>query len=128
MININGLTAAELGIRSEELNNLSELKFYDVKQAPFRIYGLYEPEKPGAFHRMPDSVAEATNPGVRCFNYETAGGRVRFATTSRYMVLHVKNPTHSKMVNMCIVGSSGLDVYMNKNVRDTFIAIAKPPF
>ena len=40
------------------------LVWHSVKEAPFEIYGLYEPAADGDFRRMPDDVAAATNNGV----------------------------------------------------------------
>lgn len=54
------------------------LVWYNVKNAPFDIYGLYMPQAEGDFRRMPDDVAAATNNGVKRNARHTAGGRVRF--------------------------------------------------
>ena len=36
------------------------LVWYNVKNAPFDIYGLYMPQAEGDFRRMPDDVAAAS--------------------------------------------------------------------
>ena len=43
MIHNNAFTAAELGITNEAITAKENIRFYNIKEAPFRIYGLYEP-------------------------------------------------------------------------------------
>ena len=38
--------------------------WYDVRKPPFRIYGLYRPEEPGKWRRLPTEVAEKMSEGV----------------------------------------------------------------
>lgn len=49
--------------------------WYEIKSAPFEIYGLCEPQASGDFCRMPDDVAATVNPGVHRNARHTAGGR-----------------------------------------------------
>ncbi len=60
----------------------NDLKFYNVKDEPFDLYGFYKVKQIRRFLRLPQDVAEATNEGVKSLNYCTAGGRVRFKTNS----------------------------------------------
>lgn len=62
-----------------------DMAVYDARKAPFRIYGLYKPEEPGTFRRMPKEVAEATSKRVTLLHENTAGARLRFATDSSYI-------------------------------------------
>ncbi len=57
--------------------------YLDTKYAPFSLHGFHEP-----FIRVPADVAEATSEGVAHLAKVTAGGRVRFKTTSDYIVVH----------------------------------------
>lgn len=98
------------------------VRFYDVRKPPFDIYGLVETEQ-GGFHRIPDSVAEATNSGVKTLNYHTAGGRVRFMTDSQYVGIHVKMKCLHLMSHMAPTGSSGFDLYVDND----FAGVYKPP-
>lgn len=127
MITISSLTAEELDIRDENIKKLQNLKFYDPKTAPFRLYGLHEPLSDAPYHRIPTEVAEATNDGVKTLYKQTAGGRVRFVTTSNYIAIKAYNPSGANMVNMCHIGSSSFDIYVNKNGRDTFAGVLKVP-
>ena len=92
--------------------NKSDIKFYDVKSEPFKVYGLsYEN---GYFRRMPEAVAETVNQGVKGLHVHTAGGRIRFKTNSPYVAISNKiNP--SRMSHMAYTGSMGFDLYVKKN-------------
>jgi hypothetical protein len=57
-----------------------ELTIRDARYSPFAIHGLYKPEEPGLFKRMPQDVAENTSKRVRLLYNNTAGARLRFAT------------------------------------------------
>ena len=127
MISIKSFTPDEINISSDEIRALKNVKFYDPKSEPFRIYGLHEPLSDSPYHRIPTDVAEATSAGVAGLNYQTAGGRVRFVTTSNYIAIKVFNPSSAVMTNMCLIGSSGFDVYVNRNGRDTFAAVLRMP-
>ncbi len=127
MITINSLTAEEINISTDEVKSLKNVKFYDPKSEPFRIYGLHEPLSSAPYHRIPTDVAQSTSDVVRGLNFHTAGGRLRFVTTSNYVAIKVFNPCGSNMVNMCHIGSSSFDVYVNKNGRDTFAGVLRVP-
>ena len=110
-------------LRIEEIDNRlkmptkigkDDVVFYDIRKAPFEIYGLYSPETEGDFLRMPRAVAEATSAGVESLNKRTAGGRVRFSTDSKYVAIKCSMPSPSHMYHMAFSGSSGFDIY-----RDT---------
>lgn len=127
MINFTSISADELNIQDENIKKLPNLKFYNPKNEPFRIYGLHNALSSEPYHRIPTDVAEATNDGVKGLNFNTAGGRVRFVTTSNYIAIKAFNPYGANMVNMCHIGSSSFDIYVNKNGRDTFATVLKVP-
>ena len=60
----------------------ANLTVYDARNHPFGLYGLYRPEEPGLFKRMPREVAENTGKRVAKLYSNTAGARLRFATDS----------------------------------------------
>ena len=68
----------------DEDSNLSgiDATFYDVKDEPFRVYGLYNYKNEPVFKRLPDEIGLNTNPGVAQLYLNTAGGRVRLSTDS----------------------------------------------
>ena len=77
MIDLISKTAEELGVTNTAITNQKDILFYNVKQAPFSIHGLFDPLNTSPYRRIPESVAEATNDGVKGLNFQTAGGRHR---------------------------------------------------
>ena len=65
----------------------ADVVFYDVRQEPFDLYGLYDPKNQPQFKRLPDEVATSINEGVARLYLNTSGGRVRFATDSQYVAI-----------------------------------------
>lgn len=91
----------------------TDVKYYDVKEAPFELYGFYEPKSEGFFKRMPDDVAEATSASVASLYKCTAGGRLRFSTDSDYVVIRVKLPRIHKFIHMALMASAGFDLFID---------------
>ena len=73
-----------------------DILFYNIKKDPFKVYGLYDYKKQEVFRRLPQAVAEATNPGVASLALNTAGGRLRFSTDSPYVVIKAVMPKISR--------------------------------
>ncbi|MBO5973611.1 MAG: hypothetical protein J6Q16_02815, partial [Clostridia bacterium] len=67
------------------------VRLHSVLEPPFRIYGLFEPER-GVFERMPKHMQEngSINDGARRLMRHTSGGRVRFRTDSRNIAVKVE--------------------------------------
>lgn len=86
-------------------------KYYNVKDKPIKIYGLYKPCEVTPFMRMDENVAKEVNEGVYNLNYNTSGGRVRFKTNSDYVALYVKVKSIHAMHHMTLVGNSCFDLY-----------------
>ena len=85
------------------------IKFYDVKEAPFKVYGVFHDGE--RFRRMPDDVAKTVSEGVHYGVKYTAGGRVRFRTDSSYIAIHYVG-TMGKMPHFAFTGSCGFDLYI----------------
>lgn len=109
--------------------NLEEkdIVFYDVKKAPFDLYGLYL-EELDVFKRMPEKVAESVSNGVKSLNFNTAGGRVRFTTDSDYVAIKCVLPTIRKFSHMPRTGSSGFDIYEVEDGSCTYLKTFVPPW
>ena len=89
----------------------TDIKFISALDKCFDIYGVMNTN--GEFHRMPRSVALATNDGVIRLNEHTAGGRIRFKTNSRYVAINAEvSESQGKMAHITMVGSSGFDMYL----------------
>ena len=104
----------------------TDIKFYDVKNSPFEISGVFYED--GAFRRIPESVAKATNDGVVSLHTNTAGGRIRFKTNSSYIAINAKMSGLGKMPHFAFTGSMGFDLYMKSNGKDIYINTFVPPF
>lgn len=92
--------------------DVSDLKFYDVREEPFRVFGLYDYKNEPEFCRLPESVAKTVSEGVRRLAKATSGGRVRFATTSRSVAIAASMNTISRLPHMPLSGSSGFDIFV----------------
>lgn len=82
----------------------------DVREDPFTVYGLYDYRNQPEFKRLPDDIAQATNPGVAQLARNTAGGRVRFCTDSDVIAIHAEMPTVCRFPHMPLTGSAGFDL------------------
>lgn len=89
--------------------NIPDMKFWDVDEAPFRVYGLFREN--GKYRRMPESIAQTVNESVQILHSNTAGGRVRFMTDSPYVAIHAEMDGIGKMPHFALVGSGGFDLY-----------------
>ncbi len=90
--------------------NVDELDFYDVKQHPECLFGVYYD---GVYRRLPQSVAEQVNAGTVTLSTHTSGGRVRFRTDSDRIAIIAKMPKKNLFSHMPPSASSGFDVYVD---------------
>ena len=90
-----------------------DLKFFDPRKSPFKIYGLYNPESEDVYKRMPTEIAKKVNNGVANLHLDTAGGRIRFATDSRYIVINAKMPLMRRSPHNPLTGTSSFDLYID---------------
>ena len=107
---------------------MEELVFYSVKEAPFSIHGLYEPHAEGQFKRLPEAVAEPLGGWMPELALNTAGGRVRFKTNSRRMVIRAVTKHKSQMFHTTPMMEAGFDVYIDGKRDSRFAGGTKPDF
>lgn len=98
------------------------LCFYDPREAPFKIYGIYYEE--GRFRRLPEGVAKATNNGVWGLHANTAGGRLRFRTDSQKIAIQTAQERFNKSDHFALTASAGFDLYLDHTYYNTF----RPPY
>ena len=91
--------------------NEKNIRFYNVKEKPFDLYGFYNSETGRQFTRMPPEIAKNISEGVYTLCHRTAGGRVRFGTNSPYIAISVQLPSICPMPHMPLSGSAGFDLY-----------------
>lgn len=101
----------------------TDLRFYDVNQAPFQIHGVFYDSK--RFIRMPAHIAENVNEGVQRLNGNAAGGRVRFRTDSAHIAIYAKMSEIGKMSHFALTGSAGFDLYADQT---GYVQSFRPPF
>ncbi len=95
-----------------------DVKFYNVDEAPFKIYGIYRDGD--RYRRLPKEVAEATNSGVLRLSTNTAGGRVRFMTDSPFIAIHAEMGSIYRSDHFPMVGSAGFDLYIDNRYERSF--------
>ena len=103
-----------------------DLCFYDVRKAPFRLYGFYAPTEQTHFLRLPEDIAAATSEGVSRLSRQTAGGRVRFSTDSAYVALKAVMPAMCHMDHMAMTGSPGFDLYIDSAIDSRYYRTFRP--
>lgn len=107
---------------------MENITFYDVKKAPFEIFGLYEPLTYGKYCRIPEEVAKATSPRVSELYSNTAGGRIRFKTDSDVLVIRSKG-NDAMTYHTIPVMRHGYDVYIDRPQGSVCMGCTKPqPF
>ncbi len=106
----------------------TDVKFYDVREQPFELYGFYNPLTEPFFRRLPQEVAEATSPGVAKLARESAGGRVRFSTDSSYIAIKVEMGPYARSSHTTLCNSAGFDLYEDTDTDSRFIKAYLPPY
>ncbi len=120
------ISSVDKNFKIETKLNKADIRFYNVLEAPFKVYGVYYED--GRFRRLPEQVAKASNPGVHALHSHTAGGRVRFKTDSPYIAIHAKMPAIGKMPHFALTGSAGFDLYVRENGKEKYVKTFVPPF
>lgn len=95
--------------------------YLNVKQPPFRLYGFSEP-----FRRLPAEVAELTSECVTRLADVTTGGRVRFKTTSDFIVVHGEIKKTNPPTISSPVAAKSFDIYFKENGKHYFRGIFSP--
>lgn len=93
---------------------------FDVTEEPFGLFGIRFGEK--GFYRMDEEVAQSVNERVAELNFHTTGGRLRFTTDSRRIIISVDLGELCHMSHMPLSGSSSPDLYVNGEYYSVFRA------
>ena len=100
-------------LRVKTTINEPDAVFYDIRKAPFDVYGFYNYTEEPQFKRTPDEVAKNTNRRTGELYLDTSGGRVRFSTDSAYIIIKAEMPTMTRMSHMPFANSAGFDLYID---------------
>lgn len=117
-----GIEKIDRNFKNLEIEELSDVEWFNVRNKPFSIYGLYNPLTEDIFKRMPSDVAKNVSDGVFSLHAHTSGGRVRFSTDSPYIAIRAIMPKETiSMPHMPATGQSGFDLYIDKDNEHIFI-------
>lgn len=105
------------------------LRFYDVLDKPFKIYGIMKPEaNEHGYKRMPPEVAAKVSDSVYDLNWCTAGGRLRFKTDSPYVAIHADMPALGRAPHFADTGNMGFDMYEFIGGEQRYVSTFVPPW
>ncbi len=99
-----------------------DIRFYNAEDKPFSIYGIFKEN--GCFRRMPEAVAKSVSEGVYALHTHTSGGRLKFATDSKYIAISVKMPHMWVSSHGARTGLAGFDLYADGR----FAGAYTPPY
>lgn len=99
-----------------------DLCFYDVRKAPFSLHGVWYDTD--SFYRIPREVSRAVSKNVYDMCDMTAGGRVRFSTNSRKIVLKANLRNIEVGTVLTPLALKGFDLYAD----GVFTGIFNPPY
>ena len=91
--------------------NEPDIEWFDAREAPFALHGVFFDEGTDRFMRMPYDVADKVSVGVRFGAHMATGGRLRFITDSKYVAIKAVIPSYFPMNHMPVVGSHGFSLY-----------------
>ena len=129
MARIVDISLIDKNLKGAEITE-TDVIYYNVKDDPFEIYGLYDPQNGDFFKRLPDDIGVGTNRGVSNLYKNTAGGRVRFSTDSDYVVIRAMQPNATEFAHMPRLGVRGFDMYIDdpESKKSSFYGSFMPPF
>lgn len=96
-----------------------DTKFYNIRTAPFKIYGLVDPMN--TYNRIPKDIAAKISGGVASKAPASAGARVRFATDSMYVGIKVEFKRHVlSSPHVTSLNETGFDIYVDEGTGQTY--------
>ena len=101
--------------------DVTDVRWYDVRRAPFQLYNFYDPCNEPVFCRLPADVAKATSDKVAVLCRKTSGGRVRFSTDSEYIAISTKQYAFGRAVHLPFMAGAGFDLYEDTAIDSRFI-------
>ena len=104
------ITVADKNFVVQTNIDLTGFEFRSVLEPPFSIHGVYYDGD--RFRRMPENAARATSQGVLQLHANTAGGRVRFVTDAKFVVIKAVLDNVARMSHFSLTGTASLDMYV----------------
>ena len=121
----NDINREDENLQVKEKLDVPDCSFHDVKESPFKIYGLCKASE--GFRRVPAETAEQAGVKIELHALHTAGGRVRFATNSEYIAIKCVLPSVTRYSHMPLIGTSGFDMYVFENGEEHHAKSCVPP-
>ncbi len=101
------IVTKDIGFEPEDTTiTLGNPIFIDVRQDPFRIYGVDK----NSFNRLSSEVGRKVSESVAAAGQSSNGGRVRFRTDSDYVVIHAKMKTPTPSFHQAMSDAGGIDI------------------
>ena len=104
----------------------TDVRWHNVTEQEFDIYGLYEPKNGESMRRMPKDAAAAVSSSVEALCQYPAGGRIRFRTDSPYIAIRVFYDKLARYSHMPFSGNAGFDLYCYEGGEYHYVKNAMP--
>ena len=105
-----------------------DVKFFDIREEPFEVYGFFDYKNGDIFRRLPDEFAADVSQGVAAAQREAAGGRVRFSTDSQYVAIKASFERVGSNSRTPQLGIAGFDLYIDTEFGSRFYRPLIPPY
>ena len=105
-----------------------DLHMYDVRRAPFELYGMYRPEDEEWFVRMPEEAAASVSEGVLRLSKEPTGGRIRFSTNSPCVAIRAEMCAIGYGSHYPLMEAGAFDLYVDTPEGSHFERPFTPPY
>ena len=115
---------ASMGARGEK-NEDAALIWRNADAEPMELTGFHWYGKDKKFCRLPLELDPAITPEVKSLAWNTAGGKLRFRTDSKRVVVRVKLSSNSTMPHMAATGSNGFDLYVGEPGKEVYFNTTK---
>ena len=102
-----------------------DLLFRDVRDCAVDLYGFSDVFP--IFRRIPEKAAASVNSMIEVASRKTSGGRLRFATDSRYVALRAVEPLKCGYPHMSFLCVAGFDLYVHEGNQEKYWGSFVPP-
>ena len=99
-----------------------DLCIFDVREPPFSLHGIWYDTD--SFYRIPRDTAQKVSKNIHDMCDMTAGGRVRFSTTSSKIILKATVRNVEEVSVMTTIAVKGFDLYADGDYVSVFV----PPY
>ena len=110
----------------QSTNDREDTVYFKATDPRFEVNGVFYED--GKFRRLPEAVAKETSWGVLGLSVHTAGGRLRFKTNSKYIILKATLSDVGKMPHFALTGSAGFDLYKKGENGQEYVKTFVPAF